>query len=191
MNRRNFISKSALFLTGNLILSPSVFGEAKKPLDSKKAIIVYFSYTGNTRTIAKKISKSTGIDLLEIKPKQAYPDSHNDCVNKAKEELKAQARPEIILDNTDFSKYDVIILGYPNWWRTFPMPVATFLDKIETKGKTILPFCTHEGSGIGDSKNDLKKLCPESTIGREWICRGGKVNDSDESLAQWIKSISL
>jgi flavodoxin len=96
--------------------------------------------------------------MFEIKPISPYPDNDNQCVEQAKEEQKKNARPEISnpLENVD--SYEVIFLGYPNWWRTMPMLMFTFLEKYNFSDKIIVPFCTHEGGGFGRSESDISSL---------------------------------
>jgi flavodoxin len=87
--------------------------------------------------------------------------------------------------------YGVIILGYSNWWGTMPMPVFTFLEKYDFTDKIILPLCTHEGSGMGRSESDIKKLCPNSKVLKGLAIRGGNVNDSEKDIADWLKNINI
>jgi flavodoxin len=86
-------------------------------------------------------------------------------------------------------QYDTIFLGYPIWWDTFPMPVFTFLESYNFAGKTILPFCTHEGSGKGTSIQDIKRLCPEANVLPCLVIRGGSVEKSDSLIHAWLEKI--
>jgi flavodoxin len=83
--------------------------------------------------------------------------------------------------------YDVIYLGYPNWWSTFPMVVFTFLESYDFSGKTIVPFCTHEGSGLGSSEHDIKKLCQKADVKNGLAIRGSNVSRADNEIKNWIK----
>lgn len=141
---------------------------------------------GNTEVVAKKIQELTGGDLFEIDTVKAYPVDYTETTRVAKDELRANARPELtaVVDKMDV--YDVIYLGYPNWWNTFPMAVFTFLESYDFTGKTIIPFCTHEGSGIGNSERDIKKLSPKANVKSGIAIRGGSVNNSDNMLKSWI-----
>jgi len=87
--------------------------------------------------------------------------------------------------------YNVIYLGYPNWWNTFPMAVFTFLESYNFSGKTIIPFCTHEGSGMGRSENDIKKLCPDTTVLPGFAVYGSMVASADDDLMAWLKEYNL
>jgi flavodoxin len=130
----------------------------------KKVLVVYFSHSGNTRKAANQIQKSVSGDIFEIQPVNPYPDDYNTVVEQAKRELNADYRPLLKKKINNITDYDIIFIGYPNWWGTFPMPVKSFLLENDLSGKTIIPFCTHEGSGLGRSVSDFKNLCPNSTV---------------------------
>lgn len=160
-----------------------------------KKLIAYFSHTGenyfggkiveikvgNTAVVAGKLAALTGADVFEIKAAKPYPHAYSDCTATAKVELKANSRPALA-ENIDVSAYDVVFLGYPNWWGTMPMPVWTFLESGDFSGKTIIPFCTNEGSGMGASERDLKKLCPSATVKDGLAIIGSTVNNADDAL---------
>ena len=118
---------------------------------------------GNTEVIAEIIQENIGGELFEIDTVNSYPKDYYECIDIAKNELKSEARPELTdkIDNID--DYDVIFLGYPNWWGTMPMPVFTFLESYGMSEKTIIPFCTNEGSGMGASERDIKK-CTNANV---------------------------
>jgi flavodoxin len=142
---------------------------------------------GNTEVIAKKIQAMTGSDLFEIETVKTYPTDYTETTAVAMDEKKKNARPELTetVDNMDL--YDVIYLGYPNWWGTFPMAVFTFLESYDFSGKTIIPFCTHEGSGLGNSERDIKNLCPNANVKPGLAIRGGSVKNADNEISDWIK----
>jgi len=142
---------------------------------------------GNTEVVATKIQAMTGGDLFEIDTVEAYPKDYTETTNVARNEKRENARPELtaIVDNMD--SFDVIYLGYPNWWGTFPMAVFTFLESYDFSGKTIIPFCTHEGSGLGNSERDIKKLCPKANVKTGLGIRGGSVKNADNMLKSWIE----
>lgn len=136
--------------------------------------------------MAKKIQELTGSELFEIDTVNPYPEYYTETTEVAKVEKRQNARPELteVVDNMD--AYDVIYLGYPNWWGTFPMAVFTFLESYDFSGKTIVPYCTHEGSGLGNSERDIKKLCPDAKVLPGLAIRGGSVKSADNSLKSWI-----
>jgi len=130
---------------------------------------------GNTEVLAKMIHGMTKGDLFQINTFKPYPLDYYETTELARKELRDKARPKLTNRIEDITSYNVVFLGYPNWWGTIPMPVATFLSEYDFSGKTIAPFCTNEGSGLGQSLNDIKKLCPHSTILKGLAVRGGAV----------------
>lgn len=172
---------------------------------NSKSLIAYFSRKGNnyvggnivnlpignTEVLAKKIQKLTGSDIFQIKTAKSYPEDYTETTNVAREEQRENARPELTekVDNTD--SYDVIYIGYPNWYGTMPMAVFTFLESYDFSGKTIVPFCTHEGSGMGNSERDIKKLCPDANVLFGLAIRGGSVERADKDVANWLKKLDL
>jgi flavodoxin len=170
-----------------------------------KILIAYFSrkgnnyvngsivnlQTGNTKAAADKLQSITGGDLFEIQTVNSYSEDYFQCTEEAKKELNENARPELKEKISNMDDYDVIFLGYPNWWSTMPMGVFTFLESYDLKNKNILPFCTHEGSGMGRSETDIKNLCPDSVIFDGLALKGGSVGNCEQSLKNWINKINL
>ncbi|EEQ48756.1 MULTISPECIES: flavodoxin [Selenomonas] len=133
----------------------------------QRVLVVYFSRAdentggvgyiekGNTKILAEMIAERTHGDIFEIKTVKPYPKEYRPATEAAKQEKEENARPEIVGELPDLSKYDVVFLGYPIWWSDMPMPVYTFLDRENFAGKIILPFCTHEGSGLSDTQRSI------------------------------------
>lgn len=133
----------------------------------QRVLVVYFSRAdentggvgyiekGNTKILAEMIAERTHGDLFEIKTVKPYPKEYRPATEAAKQEKEENARPEIVGELPDLSKYDVVFLGYPIWWSDMPMPVYTFLNRENFAGKIILPFCTHEGSGLSDTQRSI------------------------------------
>lgn len=142
--------------------------------------------TGNTKIAAEMIRELTGADLFQIRQAQPYAKSYNECIEQARADQRRGARPELISWPESLDNYDVIYLGYPNYWNTMPMAVFTFLERFDFTGKTIRPFCTHEGSGMGGSVRDIQKLCPTAKVETGLAIRGGAVNQAKKELAKWI-----
>lgn len=154
-------------------------------------LVAYYSRTGNTREIADQIRARTGGELFELVPATPYPDDYDACVEQAKRELEAGIRPKLKSRISNLRAYDVIFIGYPNWWGTFPGPVLTFLTENDLSGKTLVPFCTHEGSGLGRSVRDIAKLCPRSTLLEGLAVRGSYVKDAQAEVAKWLSKIGM
>ena len=147
--------------------------------------------TGNTEIIAKKIVDITGGDLFKIDTIKTYPADYTETTNVARDELRSNARPELTHKVKDMSDYDVVYLGYPNWWGTCPMAIFTFLESYDFSGKTIVPFCTNEGSGLGRSIMDIKKVCPKSNVLKGLSIRGSEVRNIQNELKMWLKELGL
>ncbi len=190
-----------LFLGGIFMLSMSLSNAA----EAAKAIVIYFSHTGenysvgviqegNTAKVAKEIAHQTGATLWEIKEAEPYPMKYNDCIARAKKELQSKARPAFQGNPPDLTAYDAIYIGYPNWWGDAPMVVYTFLDKAKIDGKTILPFCTHEGSGLGSTARNLAKAFPKAKVEQNGLSIYGHVAQKDADAVKtavegWLKKL--
>ena len=145
----------------------------------------------NTHVVAEFTQKATGGDLFEIKTVKTYPVNYKECCDEAQKEGHANARPELAAAVPDISGYDTIVLGYPCWWGTMPQAVFTFLESADFRGKKILPFCTHEGSGMGRSESDIKKLCPKADVVRGLAINGSSCNSAEASVKNWLSSNGL
>jgi len=141
---------------------------------------------GNTEVAAKMAQELTGGDLFEICTVKSYPVDYIETTEVATVEKRMNARPELSTHVNNMDQYDTIILGYPNWWGTFPMAVFTFLEEYDFTGKTILPFCTHEGSGLGGSERDIRKLCPDAKVLPGLAIRGGSVKSAGDTIKSWL-----
>ncbi|MFD1066849.1 flavodoxin [Oceanobacillus locisalsi] len=163
-------------------------------------IIIYFSHKdenmvhgemqkiskGNTAVVADKIAEQLNIEAVELAPLKKYPESYQEMVDIAKKEKMEQARPGYCLAIPDLSDYNEIIIGYPNWWGTYPMIIASFLEDYDLSGKTLYPFCTHEGSALGSSMDDLRKSCPGALIEQGLAIHGSKVEMAKRAVTHWI-----
>lgn len=141
---------------------------------------------GNTEAAAGIIQAFTGGELFRMEPVQAYSRDYNQCIAEAQEDQRRNARPELKTYPESFEPYDVVYLGYPNYWGTMPMAVFTFLEHFDFSGKTIRPFCTHEGSRMGSSIKDIKKLCPDAIVEEGLAIHGGSVERSKKDIENWI-----
>ena len=163
------------------------------------AIIIYFSRagnnyvngsivnlkTGNTEIAAQLIHELTGAPLFKLEPVKPYSLDYTECTQEAQQELRSQARPAV-KSLPDISGYDVIYLGYPNWWGTCPMCVFTFIESQDWRGKTVKPFCTHEGSGMGHSESDIKKACAGADVMNGLAIHGADVLKSNVIIRDWL-----
>lgn len=156
-----------------------------------KVLVAYFSHSGNTREVARQISEATGGDLFEIVPATPYPTEYRAVVDQGKKEIEAGVRPALKNPVGDLSQYDVIFVGSPCWWATIAPPVATFLTSCDLAGKTVVPFMTHEGSRMGRSEEDIRKLCAGATLLDGLPLRGGAVKDSRDAVRKWVQGLNL
>lgn len=159
----------------------------QKETNAGRVLIAYFSWGGNTRGIAKEIVVQTGADLFEITCVEPYSKDYNTVLEEAQRDQNAQARPKLADQVENMEQYDTILLGYPNWWASIPMPVASFLEEYDFKGKTIIPFCSHGGGRFGQSLTVIAKLTPDAMIGEGLAVSysGGSSLSSDVST--WLE----
>lgn len=167
----------------------SVEGEEVKSKDNNtkdNVLIVYFSWGGNTRGIAEEIQKQTGADLFEITLVHPYSDNYNTVLDEAQRDQNKQARPELASHVEDMDKYGTIILGYPNWWASIPMPIASFLEEYDFSGKTIIPFCSHGGGRFGQSLTAIAKLAPDAEMGDALSIHYSGGSSLDDDVKKWL-----
>lgn len=148
--------------------SGSILGtenEDKSNKENGKILIAYFSWGGNTKGIAEEIQRQIGADIFEITMVTPYSSDYNTVLDEAQRDQNVQARPELANHVDNMDEYDVVMIGYPNWWASIPMPVASFLEEYNFSGKTILPFCSHGGGRFGQSLTAIAKLVPNATMG--------------------------
>jgi flavodoxin len=155
--------------------------------NAQKNLVAYISWRGNTRIIAEYIHQAVGGDIFEIKTVNTYPKEYRPTTEVAKRELKTNARPALIAGVNNMDSYNAIFLGYPDWWGTIPMALFTFLESYDFSGKTVIPFCTHEGSALGRSITDIKRLCLGVTVRNGLAIRGGSVNRAKIDVLNWLR----
>lgn len=165
-------------------------------------LVAYFSRTGenygvgviekgNTAIVAEIIAAQTGGELFEIKTVNAYPENYEECTEIAQSEKSENARPELAENIDDLDSYDTIYLGYPIWWGDMPMAVYTFLESNDFAGKTIIPFCTHAGSGLSGTIENIGTACPDATVKTGLAIAGTTAqNDktaTEKSVSEWLQ----
>lgn len=166
-------------------------GASQNMNNGKKILVAYFSWSGNTKAVAEEIHKQVGGDIVEIVPATPYSETYSVTVAKAKAEQVANARPAISTKIADFDKYDVVFLGYPNWWGSFPMPVATFVETYKLDGKTIAPFFTHGGGGEQRCLSDLQKLAPNAKFTQDLVLSGSSAKNAQGEIKSWVDSLEF
>ncbi|MGP1530493.1 MAG: flavodoxin [Treponema sp.] len=171
-----------------------------------KILVAYFSRAdenygvgfiekGNTQIIAEFIAEYLKADSFHIETATPYPKSYKECLNVAREEQKKNARPKLATAIPDVSTYDIIFLGYPNWGGDVPMAVYTFLESGNFAGKTIIPFCTHAGSGLSNTVKNIAAKCPQATVLKGFAMSGQTAQESRDLAKQttlkWLDGIKL
>lgn len=171
-----------IIITKSDIVLNQVTDKAEEETENgNDVLIVYFSRTGTTKKLAENIHNITNGDIVEITPVEVYPEDYDECIKVAQDEINRDTRPEINIDIDDIEKYNTIIVGYPIWWDSVPPVVRTFFDSYDLSEKTIIPFCTHGGSGILGSMSKVKELCPNSDV------KEGLDKSSQSDIENWLK----
>lgn len=145
------------------------------------------TYKGNTEYLAELISKETKADMFEIVPQNAYANTYDQMVQRAEQEQENNERPAIKNKIKNISQYDTIYVGYPIWWSDMPQIMYTFFDTYDLKGKNIIPFCTHAGSGLSGTVGRIKKLEPQATVYKGLAVYRTDVTGSDSKVKSWIE----
>ena len=170
----------------------------------KKILVVYFSRTGeeygignitkgNTAIVADMIAQKLNADTFEIKAAKPYPDAYEACTELAKQELESNVRPAIVGNVNNLAQYDTIFVGYPIWWGALPRVMLTFLESNDFSGKTIIPFCTHGGSGLAGTEREIKEACPNAKV-LNGLAIIGKTAQNDSAAVKkdvdsWLKTL--
>ena len=170
-----------------------------------KTLIAYFSRAdenyfagamryvkvGNTEIVVNGMKELIDADTFKIEMKDPYSPVYMTCIEEAKKDLRAKARPELVSLPESLDAYDTIVLAYPNYWGTMPMAVYTFLEAFDFTGRTILPLCTNEGSGMGSSERDIKKTCPGAVVKNGLPITGSQAANSKAAVQKWLSANGL
>ncbi len=166
-----------------------------------KILVVFFSHAGdnysvgnvkvgNTKIVADYISEITGADQFELKTTKYDGMAYDPLCDLAKEEQQKGELPEFE-GSIDVSQYDTVFIGGPVWWGTYPQIMFTFFSKYDLNGKTVIPFTTHEGSGLGRCVDDVKKAYPEATVIGEFSIYGHEVRKGKDKVKEWLNGLGL
>lgn len=179
---------------------------------SGKALVVYFSVPetdgvdassgasrlvadgklqGNTEYVATVISEATGGDLFEIKTVHTYPGTHKELIDAAKKESDEDARPALATHIKNLDEYDVVFVGFPNWWYDMPQPLYTFFDEYDFSGKTVVPFCTHGGSRFSDAIKTIREMEQGTTVLDGYAIARDRVAGSQDGILNWIEKMGM
>ena len=161
--------------------------EAAESVKGKKALVVYFSYGGQTAKVAKAVQEATKADIFEVKTVTPYPQGYHDCLDYAKNEKNRNIHPEIQGNVPNIKDYDIVYMGFPIWWYDAPMSIYSFIDKHDLSGKAIVSFCTSGGSPISEATPGLRKALPNSKF-----VEGLRFQPNDAAAVnKWIETLSL
>lgn len=154
-------------------------------------LILYFSMSGNTETVANYIHEEIGGDIVKLETVQTYPEDYDELVDYAREEQRDNARPELETTIENIEQYDTIFLGYPNWWGDMPMPIYSFLDQYDLSNKTIVPFITHGGSGLSGTSANIANEEPDAVVTEGLAINGDAVDDCQDEVNEWLNELNF
>ncbi|MGN0005650.1 MAG: flavodoxin [Candidatus Gastranaerophilaceae bacterium] len=159
--------------------------------ENRKILIAYFSWGGNTEGVAEEIQRQIGADIFEITMVHPYSTDYETVLDEAQRDQNEQARPELAEHIENMEQYGTVLLGYPNWWASIPMPVASFLEEYDFSGKTIIPFCSHGGGRFGQSLTAIAKLAPDAAMGEALSVHYSGGSELPEDVADWLKKNNI
>lgn len=159
--------------------------------ETDKILVAYFSWSGNTRRIARQVHQKVGGDLFEITLERPYSSDYDTVLDQAKRDQERQARPQIKNQVPNMAQYDVIFLGYPNWWASIPMPIASFLEGYDFSGKRIFPFCSHGGGRFGQSLSAIAKLSPQAKVMEALSVSYSGGRSLPDDISTWLRKVKI
>ena len=188
-NNNSFSSASQQPSTPNSAVAEESSDTSAPAETGSESLVVYFSWSGNTENVAKSIQSQTNSDIFEIVPVIPYSDDYDTVLDLAQEEQKNNARPEISGSIESLEQYDVIYVGFPNWWGDMPMILYTFFDTYDLSGKTVALFCTSGGSGLSNTVREVKTLEPNATVTDGLHIRDNAADNPESAVSEWLKDI--
>jgi flavodoxin len=195
LTRRTFMKYALSGLVAGAV-TPGLFrvsaAKAAEPVrQERKILVVFYSRTGNTRALAEVIHATVGGDIIEIKTVNPYPAEYRATTQQAKKELESGYKPPLDTKIAGMASYDVVFVGSPCWWGTIATPVISFLSEYDMSGKTLVPFMTHKGSGLGRTMAHVRSLCPKATVKEGLAIRDGEVRSSRRAIAIWLRGLGM
>lgn len=194
-SRRSFMKLAATGLLAGaatqLLLGLSAANAAGKGAQGGKVLVAYYSRSGNTREMAKQIHGVLGGDMVELQTVHSYPAEYRATTEQARRELDSGYKPPLATEIPGLASYGIVLVGSPCWWGTYAAPVKTFLSDSDFSGKTLVPFITHEGSGLGRAPADMARLCPRATLLEGLAVRGGSVKTAHKDVESWLRKIGI
>ena len=175
------IARNAIENGSSVVSSNS--GINNEVTENSNILIAYYSYSGNTENAAEIMQEKTGADLFEIEMTEPYS---GNIYDESQRDLNNYTKPELRTHVENMEQYDVILLGYPNWWATIPMPMVSFLEEYDFSNKIIIPFCSHGGGAFGESLSDIAKLVPNSKIGEALSIHYSGGSNLSNDISNWL-----
>ena len=154
-------------------------------------LVVYFSWSGNTESVAAEIQNQTGADIFRLVPAESYTDDYDALLDIAQEEQRNGARPAISGSIENFDSYEVVYLGYPNWWGDMPMILYSFLDNYDLSGKRIVPFVTSGGSGFSNTINTIESMEPDADVLDGLSLGSSQAANPGDAIENWLSGLGL
>ncbi len=154
-------------------------------------LVVYFSWSGNTESVATEIQSQTGADIFRLVPEEPYTDDYDALLDIAQEEQRNGVRPVISGSIENFDSYEVVYLGFPNWWGDMPMILYSFLDDYDLSGKIIVPFVTSGGSGFSNAISTIESMEPDAEVFSGLSLGSSQAESSGEAVANWLNGLGL
>lgn len=195
LSRRNLLKLAVSGLVagtaGPALLGLSPARAAGPALAGRRVLTVCFSRTGNTRTMAGYIHEAVGGDLVRIETVDPYPSEYRATARQARRELDSGYRPPLATRVEGMASYGVVFVGSPCWWGTISTPVISFLSGYDFSGKTLVPFMTHMGSGLGRAMAHVGRLCPGATVLRGKAIRGDEVGSARGEVEAWLRGMDM
>lgn len=188
-NRENNAINSEESISGAINTNQNINKDEAQ--SKEKILVLYFSQSGNTETVANIIHNEVGGDIIKLETVQTYPSDYNELVDYAQNEQKQNARPELKTKIDNIEQYNIIFLGYPNWWADMPMPLYTFLDEYDLSEKTIAPFITHGGSGLSGTPDKIKQEEPNAIVLDGLAVSGSQAKNSQSEVKSWLSEIGF
>jgi flavodoxin len=169
----------------------STNAKAQQSSSNARVLVAYFTRTGNTRVIAGQIRRALGADLFEIQPADPYPEDYEETVTRAEREWKAGYEPPLMATVPDLAAYDVVFLGFPIWGMTAPALIRSFLARHDLSGKTLVPFITHGGYGLGQSVSVVAKHAPKARILKAFSLKADQERQTLSQVTRWLDGVPV
>lgn len=186
---KKYLVTLLVILLGAAFAAPAF--SAQVATSNSRSLIIYYSLSGNTKTVVGELQQLVGADAIEIKTVRPYPSDFHAVVEQAREERRTNFLPPIQPVTADWSNYDTIYLGFPIWGNTIPQPMATFLSQNNLAGKKLIPFCTHDGYGVGRSFQVVSEYCPNAKLLAGFDMLGSNSRNSRQLLTAWLNRIGI